>query len=216
MVHCSSFRAGRLFAALASAFGQAPEQGFTASTGRRQSTREQRPGLLRRSCCRVTQPRAIHSGPFRWTPCTTPGSALFFPPRAVHPLRSSRRRHKAGEPAPTLPAATEKPQVTLVGTVRSAGVQMGFPRPDRSVAAAAARRPVRPRMDRAWRRSKSRDAREGGARGEARTAGARHGDRRRHAARRGRDRLEPHRSERPNSRHPVGRIKPFATAERYR
>ena len=32
---------------------------------------------------------------------------------------------KASDPAPALPAAPEKPQVTLVGTVRSAGVQMG-------------------------------------------------------------------------------------------
>jgi hypothetical protein len=53
-----------------------------------------------------------------------------------HPLFSASRRPpapivaaapNAGAPAPTptLPAAPEKPQVTLVGTVRSADVQMG-------------------------------------------------------------------------------------------
>ena len=85
----------------------------------------------------------------------------------------------------------------------------GFGRRGGQVAGEASGRAVRPRMDRAWSRRKGGDARKGAAAGKTRIAGAQRRD--------GRKGADPGRHcRRRRGAGPVGCIKPFATADRFK
>jgi hypothetical protein len=112
------------FCCVGAAFGQASNQG---------SQHDEPPGGQRANASGpVAALYAARSTTSRNPLWAVPLDSLHY--ARERPLFSASRRPpaaivaeapKASDPAPALPAAPEKPQVTLVGTVRSAGVQMG-------------------------------------------------------------------------------------------
>ncbi len=112
------------FCCVGVAFGQAPNQGLQHD----EPSGDQRVNASGSVAAQYAASSAAPRNPL-WA---VPLDSLHY--ARERPLFSASRRPpapivaeapKASDPAPALPAAPEKPQVTLVGTVRSAGVQMG-------------------------------------------------------------------------------------------